>query len=135
MLLSRLKVATVWFLAAGVVASTAGLVMLPVLAFEPPQPPSTARPATPDGGKGQTTPKLVVIQEDASVTQLAWSPDGKVVATVGINWEPIEWFNRAGKNPKTLLFPISTVKLWDASTGKLKQSLGAEKKTDPEMTP
>src|SRR5262249_20130235 len=54
-------------------------------------------------------------------------PDGQVVATVGVNREQLEVKDQEGKNPQRLGVPFSTVKLWDARTGKLKQSLGTEK--------
>jgi RNA polymerase sigma factor (sigma-70 family) len=123
---TKLQVATALFLAAGVLASTTSLGRLPLLAVEPP-PPQAARPATQDGGKRPTAPKPVVVREDAYVTRLAWRPDGKVVAAVGVNYERMEVRDRDGKNPQRLGVPFSTVKLWDARTGNLKQSPGAEK--------
>jgi WD40 repeat protein len=129
MLLSKLKVVAGFVLAAGVVASMASLVGIGVLATEPHQPPATTRAAIPDG-QPQTATKPIVVPEDGAVTHLAWSADGKVVAAVSVTSEPMELRDQEGKNPETHWFSISKIKLWDARTGKLKQALGAERKTD-----
>jgi WD40 repeat protein len=55
----------------------------------------------------------IVVRENACLQGMAMSPDGAVVATVGITYD--------GTNHD------STVKLWDARTGKLKQALDEEK--------
>jgi RNA polymerase sigma factor (sigma-70 family) len=125
---SKLKVATAVFLAAGLVTSAARLVILPLPAGELPAP-ETATPATQDEGKPHTAPRPVFVHEDGAVMHLAWSPNSKIVATVGVNNEPIESRYGEGKKPQWALFNVSTIKLWDARTGELKRSLGAERKT------
>jgi RNA polymerase sigma factor (sigma-70 family) len=132
MLVSKLKVATAVLLAAGIATLAASRSGLPALATEPPPPSRTGRPATQEGGKRQTAlepviMREVIMREDALVPQLAWSPDGKVVATVGVNSRDIELRDEEGKRPRTLGFPFTTVKIWDARIGKVKKSLGTEK--------
>jgi hypothetical protein len=90
MLLSKLKFATAMLLAAGLVMLAASLSGLAALAIEPPPPSKTGRPAAQEGGKRQTALEPVVIREDAPVTHLAWSPDGQIVATVGVNNKYLE---------------------------------------------
>jgi RNA polymerase sigma factor (sigma-70 family) len=127
MLLSKLKVATAVLLAAGLVMLAASLSGLPASAIEPPPPSKAGRPAAREGGKRQAALEPVVIREDAPVTHLAWSPDGQIVVTVGVNNEYLVLTDKEGRNQQRLGIPHGTVKLWDARTGKLKQSLGTEK--------
>jgi WD40-like Beta Propeller Repeat len=131
MLLSKLKVATTCLLAAGIVTAAVSLGILPVLAVAPPEPLKMPRPAPPEGGEPPAAATPVVVNDDAAfaVVKLAWSADGKVVASASVaSGEPMVLTDHEGKNPKTFPSSITTIKLWDASTGKLKQVLGAEKK-------
>src|SRR5262249_19415691 len=66
--------------------------------------------------------------EDAQVQQVVWSADGKVVATICTRYEVGEGNDGMGGVVKFLM-PQSTVKLWDAKTGKLVKSLGEQKDT------
>jgi RNA polymerase sigma factor (sigma-70 family) len=130
MLLSKLKIAMALFLAASAMTVAISSVMLPALAMEPQlPPPSTVTTATPEGSQGQPSPRSVVVHDDAAVRELAWSADGTIVASVSVAAaEPVVSTDHEGKNPKTMKGSSSSVKLWDASTGKLKQELATEKK-------
>ncbi len=104
MLLTKLKIAMAVVLAVGVVGAGASLMKLPAPAAEPPK---TVRPVPKDGDKP------VVVREDAALQGLAWSSDGEIVATAGHTHD----------GPTC----NSTLKLWDARTGKLKRALDEEK--------
>jgi len=71
--------------------------------------------------------KPVVLRDDTSIHRLAYSADGKTVATVGITYEAIEV--KDTKEAKDQLIRNTTVRIWDAATGKLQKSLGVEKHT------
>jgi RNA polymerase sigma factor (sigma-70 family) len=74
--------------------------------------------------------KPVVVREDAQVRGLAWSANGKILATVGIVYEVVDFTDGDGKpTGHGACWPNSTIKLWDAKTGELKQALGEEKHT------
>lgn len=94
MLMTKLKIATAVLIVVAVVAAGVSLTRHPTLAAPIPKP----EPAKP-----------VVLREDAELQRLAWSADGEIVATVGLTHDD------ASVN--------STVKLWDARTGKLKRAL------------
>src|SRR5262249_28683821 len=75
-------------------------------------------------------PKPVIVQEDAQVRTVAWSSNGKILATIGIVYESVEFRDGGGQlTDSGGVIPHSTIKLWDATTGKLKRSLGEEKDT------
>jgi WD40 repeat protein len=59
------------------------------------------------------------------VWTVAWSPDGKTLATASSIYEPID-----DKDDKAGKAGTSTVKLWDPQKGEEKRSFGAEKKTN-----
>ena len=74
--------------------------------------------------------KPIVVPIDATITTLAWSSNGKTLATVEIVYEIIDFMDDAGKpTGHGGVIPHSTIKLWDAATGKLERSLGEEKET------
>jgi WD40 repeat protein len=112
----------------GVVAAALSAVLFPVRAAQ--RPVNAERPAAQDGVKPAPEPRPVVVREDGHVRHLAWSPDGKVLATVALGHETVKFTdgdgNRTGRGGP---IPHSTIKLWDATTGKLKRSLGEEKDT------
>jgi len=62
-----------------------------------------------------------------SFNGLAYSADGKTLATVGTTYEWVE-IQQQGQPQKSQIRNC-TVKLWDAATGELKRSLGEEKHT------
>jgi RNA polymerase sigma factor (sigma-70 family) len=120
MSLTKLKIATAVVLAVlAVVAAGAGGLLYRAPAGEPPQPPKAEKPAAPKGGK----PAPVVVREDGFIAQVVYTPDGKVLATVGRTYDLIDDFegSREVRN--------CTVKLRDARTGELRRSLGEEKHT------
>ncbi|MCI0637920.1 MAG: sigma-70 family RNA polymerase sigma factor [Gemmataceae bacterium] len=67
--------------------------------------------------------KPVIVRQDANLQRMAMSPDGEVLATVGVIYD--------GSTDGTS--NNSTVKLWDARTGKLKQALDEEKNSHLEI--
>jgi WD40 repeat protein/thiol-disulfide isomerase/thioredoxin len=74
--------------------------------------------------------KPVVVQEDAQIRTVAWSSHGKILATIGIVYEHVTFTDGDGTpTDRGGLIPHSTIKLWDATTGELKRSLGEEKDT------
>src|SRR5262249_57145851 len=87
------------------------------------------RPATQNGNQPIES-KPVAVPQDAQVRSLAWSSNGKMVATVGIVYEIVEFTDGDGKlTGSGGVIPHSTIKFWDATTGELKRSLGEEKDT------
>jgi WD40 repeat protein len=80
----------------------------------PPSPPSRAAKSTkPTALPPQAPPPPRVVHQDAILQRMAMSPDGDVVATVGVTHDGSD-FN-------------STVKLWDVRAGKLKRALDEAK--------
>ncbi len=110
MLLTKLKIATAVLVMVAVVAAGASLMRLPAPAAEPPK---TDKPDPKDGAKP------VVVRQDAILQRMAMSSDGEVVATVGVTHDGSTY--------------NSTVKLWDARTGKLKRALDEEKDSHLEI--
>jgi RNA polymerase sigma factor (sigma-70 family) len=108
----------------------AALAVFPVRA-DPPNPPARADgPAAPDGGvKAPVEPKPIVVHEDAVIHRLAWSRDGKTLATVGLTYDAVPFTVRDGKILDGAVLPNSAVKLWDAETGALKRAFAEEKCT------
>jgi RNA polymerase sigma factor (sigma-70 family) len=108
MLLTKLKIAIAVLVALAVVGSGAFLIGLPAPAA---QPPKADRPA-PKGAAEPGPAGPIVVRQDAILKRMAMSPDGELVATVGVTINPTE---------------DCTVKLWDARTGKLRRALAEEK--------
>jgi WD40 repeat protein len=77
------------------------------------EPPKTGNPVPEDGAKP------VVVRQDANLQRMTMSPAGEVVATVGVAYDGSTY--------------NSTVKLWDARTGKLKQALDEAKDSHLEI--
>jgi RNA polymerase sigma factor (sigma-70 family) len=102
-----------------------GLPALPALAAG--ETPQAQAPAARPGDKSAAVFKPIVVREDAQVVSVAWSADGKSVATLTTAFEAVDAQGEDG--PRKMLRPHSTVKVWDARTGKLRRSLGEEKKT------
>jgi RNA polymerase sigma factor (sigma-70 family) len=73
-------------------------------------------------------PRPLVMSDDAVMSNLAWTSDGKVVASVGETYETVELKDNGGDSRKVLA-RSNTMKLWDARTGELNGRLGQEKKT------
>jgi RNA polymerase sigma factor (sigma-70 family) len=78
-------------------------------------------------GKSKTEPKPKVLALDGSMSHMAWSSDGKVIASVGITVD-VEEKNINGEKKKVYSGTNSTVKFWDVERGELRLSLGEEKK-------
>ncbi len=96
----------------------------PATAQEPAEqkaPPG--RPAEPK----KAEPAEKELKLDAGTAQIAWSPDGKQMASLSFRRE-----KRKGGGEDDLDF-YSTVKVWDAETGKEKASLGEVKNTGAVM--
>jgi hypothetical protein len=119
MLLTKLKINIAVLLAVSVGAGVwaAGLVHQRPTGDQP-QPPKAERPAI-SGGRTMPESEPVIVREDAMLSPLAWSSDGKAVATLGITYDSVEGD----------LTPTCHIKLWDARTGNLQRLLGVEKRT------
>jgi RNA polymerase sigma factor (sigma-70 family) len=123
MFLSKLKWAGVCILMMTLLATgVSGFVYrgLPVEQAPPPLPSRAAQPAQPTPLPPQVPAQVpLVVRQDAILQRMALSPDGDVVATVGVTYDG-STFN-------------STVKLWDVRTGKLKRALDEEKNSHLEI--
>jgi RNA polymerase sigma factor (sigma-70 family) len=93
-------------------------------AVEPPPQTRTAR--FPDLDKPDSKLKPIVVPENATVTKVAWSADGKAVATVIMGFDFFDFKTPDDKTARGLMSRC-TVKIWEAATGKLIKSLGEEK--------
>ena len=107
----------------------------PAIQGQEPKPSSEAAkksPAKPtqsrEGAKDKPKPEVkpVVVNEKATINRLAWDAKGETVVTVGAAFEVAE-ITVPGQDPLKVRVPNSTIKLWDATTGELKLSLGEEK--------
>jgi RNA polymerase sigma factor (sigma-70 family) len=105
---------------------------------DPPKPtagPAPRAPAAKDGA-GPVELKPVVIREKAAgVSRLAWSPNGKVLATIVSAEDVVDNTLADGTpvkgpdgKPLRVIATRSTVKFWDAQTGKLLKSLEEDKR-------
>src|SRR5262249_34238639 len=90
-----------------------------------PSKPTQGSEDTKDKPKPEVKP--VVVSENAVIHRLAWDAKGETVVTVGWAFEVVEATVINGQNPQKVRVPSSTVKLWDATTGELKRSLGEER--------
>jgi hypothetical protein len=130
MFLTKLKITTAVLLAVVVAAVGVAVATFEAHAARQPQPAKSERRAPQDKDKPKAEPKPLVVQEDAQIRTLAWSSNGKILATVGIVYETAEFTDGDGKPTDSGgVIPHSTIKLWDATTGQLKRSLGEEKDT------
>jgi RNA polymerase sigma factor (sigma-70 family) len=120
MLLTRLKIAGAVLGVLTVLGALTGLLWLPVLAADPPRPAQ-------QGNQPQGAPEPIVVREDGLLSKVAWSADGEVVATVSDTSEAVDVKDSSGNNPKKVQLRTSTLKLWDAGTGKLRRALEGEK--------
>jgi RNA polymerase sigma factor (sigma-70 family) len=101
-----------------------------------PAQPGGDRPKSLESNEGSTDylwtlKKVAVIaREDAQIRSLAWSANGKTLATVGIVYDVVEFTDGDGKpRGQGACWPNSTIKLWDAKTGELQRSLAEEQHT------
>ncbi len=128
MLVTKLKIASVVVLMIAGLVGGAGLIYR-TQAAEPQPPTKAEKPAVGAGGKPQVALKPIVMKDDATPLRLAWGADGKTVVTFGVTTDVVETKDADGK-PLKLPLPNNTIKIWDAATGKLKESLGEEKHTN-----
>jgi RNA polymerase sigma factor (sigma-70 family) len=138
---NKLKIAVVGVLLMVITVGVSGLALHGLAGggqAQDDKPPTPGKPVAaslkpadrPVQGKQGPADKPVVVQEDAQVRTLAWSSNGKIVATIGIVYEFVEFKDGDGKLTENGgVIPHSTIKLWDATTGELKRSLGEEKDT------
>jgi RNA polymerase sigma factor (sigma-70 family) len=129
MFLTKLKATTAALLTAGIFAVASGVFLEATLAgresrpVQSPAPPG-AHPPTPKGlPRERGVPRPTVLDCEGGVTRVAWSPDGKALATVSLTKDTEEIHG------KKRTFFSSTVRLWDATKGTVTFSLGEEKKT------
>lgn len=69
------------------------------------------------GSSKEGDPKPIILKADASIFRLAWGPDGKKIATVGMSYDTKQ------KGIK------STLGFWDAEKGELRRSVDLESMT------
>ena len=125
MFTTKLKfVAAALVLLAAVAVGTRGF-LYHTHAAQPQKSSKAEQPAAQEGDKPQARPKTIRVKDLATLVQVAWGADGKTVATVGLTTDIVE-DKRSG-----MKFGLvsHTIKFWDGTTGKLKQSLGEEKDT------
>jgi RNA polymerase sigma factor (sigma-70 family) len=125
MFTSKLKSATAALVLVTALTVGAGGLLYPTQAAEPQPPGKAEKPVPREGDKPQTALKPTLVKDEAQLFHVMWSADGKNVATVGYTAEVVELKNN-GMNEKAFV-TSPTIKLWDATTGKLERSLGEEK--------
>lgn len=141
MFLTKLKTATAALVLLAAVAVGAGGLLYQTQAAEQQQPPKgysksepvKAPPGVPvarGGDKPQAALKPVIVKDNEAqqLKVVGWGADGKTVVTFGLTFDIVESKDADG-NPTKVKIPNNTIKIWDAATGKLKQSLGEEKHT------
>jgi glucose/arabinose dehydrogenase len=128
MLLKKLQIATAVLVMLSLFTAGAGGLLYPMKAAEQLPLPKAPRAALQDPARRAADPMPVVVRGDAHMHRLAWSPDGKILATVGVAYDLVQYKNAAGEEEGTIL-PSSAVKLWDPKTGELKRALAEEKYT------
>jgi RNA polymerase sigma factor (sigma-70 family) len=86
----------------------------------PAAPPAAEEKAAPAAGEPTKAPAAAkTLRLDKEVKQVVWSPDGKLMASHASRTEP-----RKGDGGEEALDWFTTVKVWDAATGKEIVSLG-----------
>ncbi len=107
----KLRTATAAMLLMALVGVGVANLLYRTQAGEPPKvtDEKNEKPLAQEGGRTKVEQKPIVVAQDAAVSRLVWSSDGRTVTTVG---------NAIDKY---------AIKVWDAKTGELKQSLGEEK--------
>src|SRR5262249_27258082 len=101
----------------------AGGLLYQTNAAEPPPPAKPGRPAAEAGGKPRVALRPIIIKDNGPLTRVGWNADGKSVVTLGGTPEIVE-LKESGRK---VWVSSATIKLWDATTGKLERSLGEEK--------
>jgi RNA polymerase sigma factor (sigma-70 family) len=91
--------------------------------------PARPTPRTQPTGGGppperRAAPAARLLPVGGIVWALAWSPDGKVLATASCTYEPVD-----PQDATAGVVDTSTVKLWDVRSGRERTTLGAEAKT------
>jgi RNA polymerase sigma factor (sigma-70 family) len=111
MFLTKIKIAAAALLVAAIVSAATVAAGFPVRADQPPQPPKTEKATPPLPGVQK--PKLA--DAGAAVDTLAWSPDGKSIATQVVEWSP----TRDGGAVRT----GRALQIRDAETGAVRRTL------------
>jgi RNA polymerase sigma factor (sigma-70 family) len=126
MLLTKLKIATACLLALGIVGGGATALAYRGLAGEQPEaadPPAPPRePRKPPAQVAQETPALRAVNVAGHVDAVAWSPDGRLLATLSRTTEQVDGQARTTGH---------AIKLWDARTGQLKRTLAEDPRPGP----
>jgi RNA polymerase sigma factor (sigma-70 family) len=120
MLVSKLQNTVAVLVVLAVLFGGAGMLMQTTLVAQQTESKNDDNKVSGDGDKPQAAPKPVVVRQDAILQRMALRPDGEVLATVGVTHDGSTY--------------NSTVKLWDARTGKLKRALDEEKDSHLEIT-
>jgi WD40 repeat protein len=125
MLTTKIKIAAALFLA--VAASCyMGVLGVRMILGQDPNPPTSPRAEAPANKDGDAR-KPKVLQLDGSNAPIAWSPDGKQLAsvsyTVDMKEETID-----GEKRKVYAGMNSTLKFWDVAKGEVRLSLGEQKR-------
>ena len=124
MFTSKLKIATAALMLLAAIAAAAGGLLYHTHAAQSQQLPKAEKRPTREGDKPQAAPKPILVKDGAQLIHVAWGADGKTVATVGLTVDVVEI-----KNMMKIGLVSHTIKIWNATTGKLERSLGEEKDT------
>jgi RNA polymerase sigma factor (sigma-70 family) len=130
---SKLTIASAVLAALVVIALSVSGVLHQKQAAAQPERPRAKEPVAQKEDRSKAESRPVVVREDAQIRTVAWSANGKILATIGTVYAEVDFGIVIGDDGAPTrrggIFPHSTIKLWDATTGDLKQSLGEEKDT------
>jgi RNA polymerase sigma factor (sigma-70 family) len=131
MLLTKIKIATIVVVALGLACYGAGLLACAALE-QSNGPRATSRPSSTSNGNAPADDRDAprqpkVLQLDGNMAHMAWSADGKMLATVGYT-VVMEEKTVNGEKKSVYAGVNSTVKFWDVAKGEVSLSLGEEKK-------
>jgi RNA polymerase sigma factor (sigma-70 family) len=125
MLLTKIKIATALVLAVAVSCYLGALGVRMALGQDPnlkaKSPQAEGKALADKGGKAK------ILQLDGSNALIAWSPDGKELATVSFTME-MEDKTVDGQKTKVYVGNNSTLRFWDVAKGEVRLSLGEQKR-------
>ncbi len=133
MFLSKHTIAVAVLAVLVVIAVGTGAILHQMQAAEQPERPTVEKPLAQKEDRSKAESRPVVVREDAHIRTIAWNANGKILATIGIVYETVDFGivtdDDGNSTRRGGVFPHSTIRLWDATTGELVRSLGEEKDT------